>query len=168
VKVAFLDRDGTIVSDYPDDQWTTINQPQFLDGAVEALQGFQEKGFKLIIVTNQYLIGEGVITPNQYQQFTQKLLTNLTQAGVTLLDVFHCPHARDEGCRCLKPRPGLIESALARYPQIDINKSFLAGDSPTDIALADVFGLRSFSLGFASSSTNSTRVESLKDILLHL
>ena len=52
MKVAFLDRDGTIIRDYPDDQWASVQQPEFLDGSIEGLQALQDKGFSLIVVTN--------------------------------------------------------------------------------------------------------------------
>jgi D-glycero-D-manno-heptose 1,7-bisphosphate phosphatase len=57
MKVAFLDRDGTIITDYPDYQWRYVQEPTFLDGAIDALQRIRAKGFAIIVVTNQYLSG---------------------------------------------------------------------------------------------------------------
>jgi hypothetical protein len=66
MKVAFLDRDGTIVADYPDKMRPSVSEPEFLPGAIDALAAFQGKDYRLIMVTNQYLIGEGLITQAQY------------------------------------------------------------------------------------------------------
>lgn len=74
MRVAFLDRDGTIISDYPDDIRPRMSEPEFLPGAVEALATFQGKGYQIIIVTNQYLIGEGLITQHQYDVFSARML----------------------------------------------------------------------------------------------
>lgn len=40
MKTAFLDRDGTIVKDYPSKQWTHVDSPEFLEGSIEALKTF--------------------------------------------------------------------------------------------------------------------------------
>ena len=72
MKVAFLDRDGTIIADYPDAQWAHVQEPLFLDGAIDALRSIRAKGYAIIVVTNQYLIGEGFITPEQYQTLAEQ------------------------------------------------------------------------------------------------
>jgi D-glycero-D-manno-heptose 1,7-bisphosphate phosphatase len=166
MKVAFLDRDGTIVADYPDALWPNVGEPEFLPGAIEALEAFQGKGYQFIIVTNQYLIGEGLITQAQYDAFTAKMLRVLAGRGVRILDVFYCPHRRNSGCVCMKPRPGMIEAALAKYPGIDLTHSFLVGGSPGDIELAERIGFaRAFSIGFDSGRSGATRVTSLGDVV---
>jgi D-glycero-D-manno-heptose 1,7-bisphosphate phosphatase len=165
MKVAFLDRDGTIISDYPDDIWPSMSEPEFLPGAVEALAMFQGKGYQIIIVTNQYLIGEGLITQEQYDAFSTRMLELLAVHGVQVLDIFYCPHRRDSNCVCMKPKPGLVQAALAKYPDIDLPHSFLAGDSPVDIELAEEIGLRAFSIGFESGRSDMTEVVSLSDVV---
>lgn len=165
MKAAFLDRDGTIISDYADEQWAFVKFPQFLPRAIEALKEQRKLNYELIIITNQYLIGEGFITQQQYDDFANHFVQELRNHGVELKDVFYCPHRRDQGCRCCKPRPGMIEDALQKYPSIDLSKSFLVGDRPSDIALADAVGLKSFGIGFDVTSSSATRVETLYDIL---
>ncbi len=165
MKIAFLDRDGTIVSEYPDEVWPTISVPEFLPGAIEALTAFRRKGYEIIIVTNQYLIGEGLITPQQYDLFTARMLDALSKHDIQVLDIFYCPHRRDSGCACLKPKPGMIEAALKRHPSINLSHSFLAGDSPCDVELAEQVGLRAFSIGFESGLGGVTKVASLRDVV---
>lgn len=62
MKVAFLDRDGTIIEDYEDEKWKYVKEPVFIEGAIKALKAMKEKGYEIIIITNQYLINEGIIT----------------------------------------------------------------------------------------------------------
>lgn len=164
MNVAFLDRDGTIVADYPDECWPRIREPEFLPGAIEALVAFRGKGYQFIIVTNQYLIGEGLITQAQYDAFTMKMLRVLAGHGVRVLDIFYCPHRRDSACACMKPKPGMIEAALAKYPLIDLPHSFLVGDAPGDVELAEQISVRAFSLGFATRRHSATRVTVLNDV----
>ena len=141
MKVAFLDRDGTIIKDYPDREWANIKIPEFLEGSIEALKYIQNKGFEIIIITNQYLIGEKIITLKDYQSFNDLFLKILKRNGVDILDVFYCPHARIENCKCIKPNPGLIKQALHKYPDIDLKESFYVGDSLCDMQLAKSFNL---------------------------
>lgn len=136
MKIAFFDRDGTIIKDYLDEEWTTITHPEFLPGSIEALQQLLERGYKIIIITNQYLINEGYISLQQYEEINKRMLEELTLQGVTILDVFYCPHGRKEGCDCCKPQTGMIQQAIEKYPAIELEESFIIGDSIVDMELA--------------------------------
>ena len=164
MKIAFLDRDGTIVSDYPDEEWSVVKSPEFLTGSIDALKLIQEKNYKLIIVTNQYTIGEGIITEIQYEAFTEKMVNVLKQNGITVMDIFYCPHARSENCGSTKPNPGLVLQALKKYPDIKVQDSFLAGDTTADAGLADHFGLKFFGINLVSNFENHTFVSSLSEV----
>lgn len=94
MKVAFLDRDGTINRDYPDEEWRHIKEPEILPGSIQGMKYIVNHGYEIIIVTNQYIIGEGVISHDQYNDFNSKLLLELSENGVNIRDIFHCPHAR--------------------------------------------------------------------------
>jgi len=153
VRVAFLDRDGTLCRDYPDALWRYVRQPQLLRGTVEGLRALQGMGYAFIIVTNQYLIGEGIITPEQYRSFHGALLNRLRQKGIGILDTFYCPHARSAGCACCKPAPGLVFQALDQYPTIDLRQSILCGDSPADAGLAHAVGLPFYAVGQGRGNT---------------
>lgn len=142
MKVAFLDRDGTINRDYPDEVWSKIAGPEILDGAIGGMKHILEKGYKIIIITNQYTIGEGYISVDQYHDFQAKLIKILERHGVSVLDTFYCPHSRVDNCACCKPRTGMIDQALQKYPDIDIAASFMCGDSAGDMLCAKAARLR--------------------------
>ena len=164
MKVAFLDRDGTINRDYPDAEWARVTVPELLPGALAAMRGFRARGYEIVIVTNQYTIGEGIILLADYRRFTERLLTVCRQGGVEILDIFFCPHARDARCDCCKPRPGLIRQACEKYPEIDLAASFFAGDSPADRELARSCGLQFYGVG----PEGARGVVGLMDILAKL
>ena len=88
MKIAFFDRDGTIIKDYPDEKWSTVTQPEFLTGSIETLQQVMRRGFKIIIITNQYLINEGYISIQQYEEMNEKMMKELTRHEIEILDVF--------------------------------------------------------------------------------
>ena len=161
MKVAFLDRDGTINRDYPDACWTQIQYPELLPGTISGLRHITEQGYKIIIITNQYIIGEGIISLEQYHAFTNQLLSLLNEHGIHILDVFYCPHARNSSCDCCKPKTGLIHQALQKYPDIDLRTSFMCGDSLCDLQCAEQAGL-----SFYGISLGEQKINDLSDLSL--
>lgn len=168
MKVAFLDRDGTINKEYPDEVWPTVEFPEILEKVPETLRELKKRDYKIIIVSNQPLINKGVLTWQQYETFTSRLLSELKKEDVVIDDIHVCPHFKEEGCRCRKPGPEMIERALEKYPNIDLSKSFVAGDRITDVRLAQAFNMRSFSIGFDADGKDVTRIESLAEVLNYI
>jgi len=164
MKIAFFDRDGTIALDYPDSEWTSIEKPVLMPYAVEALKHINDLGYQIIIITNQYIIGEGYITKEQFEDYNQKLLYILNEKGISILDVFHCPHSRLENCNCCKPKTGMIEKAVKKYPLINLSESFMVGDSLSDIKMAQALGLFAFGIGIDYNYNKYKRIENLKEL----
>ena len=171
MKAAFLDRDGTINRSYwqtagegEAEYWMGSEVPELLPGAAEGMRYLKERGYELFIITNQYPIGEGQITQEFYDAFMEKLLGQLREQGAEVSDVFFCPHRRDEGCACCKPRPGMIHQALRKYPQIDMSRSFFAGDSVADEGIAEACGLPFYGVG----REGKRRIERLSDLERYL
>ena len=166
MRVAFLDRDGTIVSDYSDELWSNVQSPDFLRGSIEALRNIQNKGYSIFIITNQYIINEGFINDDQYNSFNNKMLGTLSEEKIKIERVYYCPHARNENCSSTKPNPGMIERALKEYPSIEIDKSFLVGDSIADSKLAKHFNLKFFGIQQGGQYGYGEQVDSLYEASL--
>lgn len=160
---AFFDRDGTIAKDYPDAVWTTVSEVELMPGAIESLRFLRKKGYEIIVITNQYLIEEGIITWAQYEDYTQKLLGILGNNGVEIKDVFCCPHARNNSCDCRKPKTGMIEDALRKYPDIDISRAFIVGDSECDLLLAQRMKMQAYGIKCGIDYEKCIRIDSLLD-----
>jgi D-glycero-D-manno-heptose 1,7-bisphosphate phosphatase len=144
-KAAFLDRDGVINRDkgyvY---RWEDF---EFMPGAVEAMRRLQNAGYELVIVTNQSGIARGYYTEEQYLLLSSSLLAKLSDLGVNITGIFHCPHhprgsvpAYAIDCDCRKPSPGMIERA-ARELGLSLPDSMLIGDKDSDIAAARAAGV---------------------------
>ena len=170
MKVAFFDRDGTIIEDYADHKWTDIKNPVFLADSIQTLKSVDQRGYKIIIITNQYLINEGFISLDQYHDITAKVLDELSCHNIKILDVFYCPHRRDEGCHCIKPQTGMIMNAKRKYPNIAIDQSFMIGDSIVDVELAINMKMKGFGIGVGPSSKmkNSYVLDNLKELLSYI
>jgi len=168
MKVAFVDRDGTIINDYENDEWRYIDKPVFISESLEGLKEIRKKGYQVIIITNQYLINDGIITLSQYKTFTERLIYELNRSGINILDIFYCPHSIKENCNCFKPKTGLIDMAIKKYPHIELSKSFLVGDSMCDVELGCKLGITTFGVNIKSQLLNYTCVNSILDIIKYL
>lgn len=166
MKIAFFDRDGTIIEDYPDHEWTGIEHPVFIEGSINTLKEVIKKGYKIIIVTNQYIINEGYITIEQYHHINNQMINELKAQEIELLDIFYCPHGKDEGCTCIKPRIGMIMEAASKYPEIKLEECFMIGDSIVDVELAINMGIKGFGIGIGSNhkQKNIYELNTIKDL----
>lgn len=140
-KAIFLDRDGTINVDkgylykYEDFEYT--------EGALEALRLFKKKGYLLIIVTNQSGIARGYYTEEQFMELHRKINEELKKEGITIDDVYFCPHL--EGCKCRKPQTYLFREAAKKY-DIDWKQSYAIGDRMRDLQICKEENVKGFLL----------------------
>lgn len=156
-RALFLDRDGTLIEDvgYPSDP----EQVRLLPGVADALRYLQQRGLVLVVVSNQSGIGRGRITQEQADAVHARFLNCLHQAGVTLMAAYYCPHAPEEGCRCRKPSPGMLQQAANDWG-IALEQSFLVGDKLSDIEAGQRVGCFSLLLspeGPVSFATERSR-----------
>ena len=130
-KGVFLDRDGTIIEDRG--HLRDPSQVVFFPEAFEALRRLQDE-FLLFIVTNQTGIARGTISFEDAEAVNAHVVARLAEAGVRITEVYICPHERQDGCECIKPRPHFLHRAAAQYG-VDLRQSFTVGDHPHDVEL---------------------------------
>jgi len=136
-RAVFIDRDGTIMHDA--DYCSDPRQVRIFDGVSDALRQLKDKGYKLIIITNQSGIGRGFFTMKQYQAVEAAVLRQL---GDGLIDAtYFCPDVPGQPSKCRKPAPGMILQA-ARDHHIDLSRSFFVGDKEIDAECGRNAGVR--------------------------
>ncbi len=136
----FLDRDGTI-----NEEMGYINHIarfKIFPFVAESIRILRDKGFKIIVVTNQSGIARGYFTEKLLEKVHQNLKIYLTENETRVDGIYYCPHHPKEGkgenkknCNCRKPKPGLIERA-AKEHDIDLKKSYMIGDRFKDMEFA--------------------------------
>jgi len=126
---AFIDRDGTLIRDA--DHLSSTDDLEIFPFAHEALSQLRERGFLIIVVSNQSGVGRGMFDSQTVDRINSEI--NETLGG--LVDAFYfCPHVPDDGCNCRKPEIGLIREAMSAF-DIDISNSWTIGDKASDIEL---------------------------------
>lgn len=141
MKIAFIDRDGTIIHEPADEQTDTLEKYRLLPDAVAGLRAIQDAGFGIVIVTNQDGLGTERYPVAGYELVQAKLLADLAAGGVRVRDVLVCPHFPVDNCECRKPKTGLLTQYLDN-PQIDWPNCCVVGDRVTDAQLALALGAR--------------------------
>lgn len=138
-RAAFLDRDGTLITDvhFLADPNGVIMMPN-ADTAVRALN---DAGVLAVVVTNQSGIARGLITEAQYQSTAQRLREIFAARGARLDGMYHCPHYPEISgpCECRKPGTLLFRRAAADHG-IDLVHSAYIGDRLRDVQPAQAFG----------------------------
>jgi D-glycero-D-manno-heptose 1,7-bisphosphate phosphatase len=135
-RAVFLDKDGTLIQDVP---YNVDPKKIQLTAGAEALQTLHQKGYLLIVISNQSGVARGYFPETALVEVEQKLRELLAQLNVLLQDFYYCPH-HPAGtvakyaipCNCRKPAPGLLLQA-ARDRDIDLSQSWFIGDILNDI-----------------------------------
>ena len=136
--VLFVDRDGVVIEDR--DYLADPDGVVLVPGAAAALARARDAGFSLVGLSNQSGVGRGYFGEPELAAVMTRCDELLAAAGVRLDAVHYCPHAPDAGCRCRKPRPGLLDDAARTVPYA-AESSWMVGDKASDVALARDAGL---------------------------
>ncbi len=134
-----LDRDG-VISRNRSDYVKSWDEFEFLPGSLEALRMLAEQQVRVIVVTNQSVVGRGIISQDELDQIHARMMTEIEAHGGRIDAILYCPHAPDDGCSCRKPRPGLLLEAMDRF-QLDPTLCYVIGDSLSDLLAARAVGL---------------------------
>ena len=143
-KYIFLDRDGTI--NVEKHYLHKIEDFEYENGVLEALEGLQKLGYKFIIVTNQAGIAKGYYTERDYLILEEFIEKDLLKKGIIIQKTYHCPHhpqgkiPYNVNCECRKPKTGMFIKAIEEF-NIDIENSYMVGDRFTDLKPADELGI---------------------------
>ena len=136
----FLDRDGVICQTYILNAKPyaprRLEDFKFMPNSRCSVMKLKQAGFIVVVATNQPDIGNGFVTLEVVKKMHQKLIEK-----TMVDDVFLCPHRQDEGCKCRKPKPGMLFDASEKHG-IDLSKSFMVGDRASDIEAGRRAGCR--------------------------
>ena len=144
-KVVFVDRDGTIVVEPPDQQVDSLEKLEFIPGIIQGLRLLSDSGFFLVMVTNQDGLGMPQYPKESFEQVQKKIIRFLKSEGIHFDRIYVCPHFPNDACSCRKPHPGAAGSYMKRN-KIDLSNSFVFGDRETDVEFASNLGIRSVRL----------------------
>ena len=140
-KAVFLDRDGVLNREMGD-YIRRIEDFDVLDNFA-ALKELQDRGYLLIVATNQGGLAKGWYSEDELGKMHQKLRDDYGAHGVEFTDIFYCPHHPDftGDCDCRKPKPGLLVKGIEKY-NIDPARSYFIGDRERDVVAGTAAGVK--------------------------
>ncbi len=146
-----LDRDGTIIVDHG--YVGSVDRVEFIDGAPEAIAKFNRAGIPVAVITNQAGVARGFYGIDDVARVHQYIAERLAEHGAHIDLFLYCPYhpagvveafARVSEDR--KPRPGMAKAAAAAL-NLDLSASWVVGDRPEDIGLAEAVGAPAIYVG---------------------
>jgi len=136
----FLDRDGVVNVERK--YVYRIADFEFMPGIFNLCRQAVQRGYLIVIISNQAGIARGFYTEQDFEKLTQWMLEQFKQQGIQIKAVYHCPHHPDFGppCSCRKPEPGMILAAQKDH-DLDLAHSILLGDKVCDLEAGQRAGI---------------------------
>jgi len=139
--ILFVDRDGTLVEEPPDEKVDSLEKIRLLPGVVPALLDLKRAGFAFMMVTNQDGLGTPSLPREAFDPAQRFIVDLFASQGIEFEAVFICPHFQHEDCACRKPKIGMLRQFLDEVA-IDKGRSFMIGDRLTDLQFAANLGVQ--------------------------
>jgi D-glycero-D-manno-heptose 1,7-bisphosphate phosphatase len=134
-RAVFLDRDGTIIVHVHH-----LRDPadvRLVPGAGEAVRALQVGGYAVIVVTNQSVVGRGLLSEAGLARVHAEMCRQLATFGVELDGYYYCaavptdPDPLKSNHPDRKPQPGMLFRA-ERELGLDLPESWMIGDTLSD------------------------------------
>ena len=153
-KVVFLDRDGTLIVEPLDEQIDSLEKLELVPGVIEGLRLLIDRGFELVMATNQDSLGTEQYPREAFDGPQKKLLRILEGERVSFAHIFICSHTTADNCACRKPKTGLVDQYIkSTHP--DLQRSFAIGDRETDVQFGLNLGCKTIRISDSATSKAS-------------
>lgn len=145
-KYLFLDRDGVINIERPDDYVKNISEFVFTENALSAIKTLSEKFEYIFIITNQRGVGRNIMSIDDLNQIHNYMLSEITTSGGRITNIYFCSDLKPESIN-RKPNIGMAFQAQRDYPFTDFSKSIMVGNSKSDIEFGNKLGMYTVLVG---------------------
>jgi D-glycero-D-manno-heptose 1,7-bisphosphate phosphatase len=139
-RAIFIDRDGTLCEEVG--YVNHVSRCRLMPNSLEAVRLANRASFLVIVATNQAGVARGYFEEPLIGEVHNRIRSWIEKGGARIDAFYYCPHHPREGqppyredCDCRKPRPGMLLRA-AREHDIDLQRSYMIGDSLADLGAA--------------------------------
>ncbi len=162
-KAFFFDRDGIVNVLLPNDYVRNYSEFVFNREFFEIFNRVIQAGFLTFLITNQQGIGKGLMTEEDLLAIHNEMNNEIIQqCGKSFDNIYYCSALESENSPRRKPNPGMLLEAIDRY-DIEVNSSFMIGDSIKDAQAAKQAGIKSILIGDYSVADADFVFATLKD-----
>jgi len=128
----FIDRDGVINNEITGQYVLTWDDFVFSEGVLKAFEILARNFGRMIVVSNQRGVGKGLMTEEDLTDIHQQMKAGIERSGGRIDQIYYCTEKEDT-CFYRKPNPGMAIKALKDFPEIDLQKSIMIGNKPSDM-----------------------------------
>jgi D-glycero-D-manno-heptose 1,7-bisphosphate phosphatase len=146
-KALFLDRDGVINTRLVGQYVRTPDEFELIPDIVHILKLAKERGYQLVLITNQQGIGKGLMSTHDLTVVHDHMQQSLQSAGAPVIDAMYwCSDLDGSGSTHRKPAPGMLLDAM-RDHNIEASASWFMGDSRSDAQAGYAAGVKTLLVG---------------------
>jgi len=167
-KTLFIDRDGTLILEPEDEQVDSFAKLKFYPGALQYLPRIaRELDFELVLVTNQDGLGTASHPEENFWPVHRFVMDTFRAEGAAFAKEHIDRTFPHEQVDTRKPGTGLLREYFDTE-KYDLARSFVIGDRPNDVKLAQNLGARAIwlrnndQLGKAENLSVDTEVVALE------
>ena len=166
-KVLFIDRDGTIIAETPDEQIDSMEKLRYLPGVIYALRDIVlYTDYELVMVSNQAGLGGSGYPEERFWPVQNAMMELLENEGIQFSAVHIDRHYEEENVSTRKPGTAM----LTRYmnADYDLKNSYVIGDRASDMQLAKNLHAKGIFIGGKDpdATFNATSWKEIRDFLI--
>lgn len=153
-KLLFIDRDGTILYEPPNEQIDSFEKMAFRPGVITALAKIAKyTDYRLVMVTNQDGLGT-LSFPEKKFWPVQNLMIEILKGEGVIFDAIHIDHSfPQDKTKTRKPGTGMLKQYMDG--SYDLKNSYVIGDRKSDIELAKNLGSGMIYIGMEKAKSVS-------------
>ncbi len=145
-RILFVDRDGTLIVEPPDEQIDSLEKLELLPGVIPALLKLRDAGYEFVLVSNQDGRGTPSFPEEDFMIPHQKMRELFASQGIEFAAEHIDSHFESDNAPTRNPGVGMLMDYL-RGGQLNFNDSWVIGDRETDLQLAENMGIGGLLLG---------------------
>jgi D-glycero-D-manno-heptose 1,7-bisphosphate phosphatase len=138
MKLVLIDRDG-VINEELQGYVKSPEELHILEPALEGLALLKRSGFTCVVITNQSVVGRGIISMDTLNRIHKYMRAAVKARGGDIDDVIACTDRPDHATYRRKPAPGMLLEAMEKYRALPASTPFI-GDAPTDMEAAHAAG----------------------------
>ena len=163
-KVLFIDRDGTLVIEPPEDyQLDSLEKLEFYPGVFQQLARIvREFDYELVMVTNQDGLGTTSFPEANFWSAQHKIIQAFKNEGIIFSEVLIDRSLPEENKPTRKPETGMLTHYIKG--DYDLANSYVIGDRLTDVKLAINLGAKAIYLNKEACEDAVLATEKWEDI----
>lgn len=167
-KVLFIDRDGTLVIEPPEDyQVDSLEKLEFYPGVFQYLSRIlTEMDFKLVMVSNQDGLGTASFPEKDFWLVQNKIIQAFANEGIEFADILIDRSFPEDNLPTRKPGTGMLNHYMSG--SYDLENSYVIGDRKSDVQLANNLACRSIYLSNQNDSDADLSTDLWADIYAFL